>query len=154
VSERRERAPSGSPSGQAVHGSVPRPVPDASPHSAPFWAAARQHRLVLQRCQACGAVQHYPRPWCTTCLSEDLGWIDSPGRGTVYSYTVIRRTAHPAFAPLVPYVYALVDLDEGPRMTTNVVGCPVDEVAIGMRVRPRFEDVDGAGTLVLFEPDR
>jgi uncharacterized protein len=132
---------------------VQRPVPAPSPHSAPFWAAAREHRLVLQRCQACGAIQHYPRPWCTTCLSEDLGWVESPGLGTLYSFTVIRRTAHPAFAPLVPYVYGLVDLDEGPRLTTNIVGCPVEDVAIGMRVRVRFEDVDGAGTLVLFAPD-
>jgi uncharacterized OB-fold protein len=131
---------------------VPRPVPEPSPHSAGFWEAARDHRFVLQRCHACGTLQHYPRPWCTTCLSEDLGWVDSPGLGTLYSFTVIRRTAHPAFAPLVPYVYGLVDLDEGPRLTTNVVGCPVDDVAIGMRVRVRFEDVDGSGTVVLFEP--
>jgi uncharacterized protein len=132
---------------------VQRAVPTPSAHSAPFWAAAREHRLVLQRCHACGAIQHYPRPWCTTCLSEDLGWVDSPGVGTLYSFTVIRRTANPAFAPLVPYVYGLVDLDEGPRFTTNVVGCPVEDVAIGMRVRVRFEDVDGSGTLVLFAPD-
>jgi uncharacterized OB-fold protein len=131
-----------------------RPVPTPSPHSAPFWEAARQHRLVIQRCRRCGTLQHYPRPWCTTCLHEDLDWVESPGRGTVYSFTVVRRTAHPAFAARVPYVYALVDLDEGPRFTTNVVGCPVDDVAVGMRVRARFEDVDDATAVVVFEPDR
>ena len=131
------------------------PLPDLDdPLTAPHWAAAREHRLVLQRCRACGTFQHYPRPWCTTCLSEDLEFVPSPGQGTLYSFTVVRRTANPAFAPLVPYVYGLVDLDEGPRMTTNVVGCPVDDVTIGMRVRARFEDVDDAGTVVLFEPDR
>jgi uncharacterized OB-fold protein len=129
-----------------------RPIPDPSPYSAPFWEAAGQHRLVLQRCGACGTLQHYPRPWCTTCLSEDLGWVDSPGLGTLYSFTVIRRQVHPAFAPLVPYVYGLVDLDEGPRLTTNVVGCAVDDVAIGMRLRARFEDVADGRTVVLFGP--
>ncbi len=65
---------------------------------------------------------------------------------------MVRRTANPAFAPLVPYVYGLVDLDEGPRLTTNVVGCPVEDVAVGLRVQVRFEDVEGSGTVVLFEP--
>jgi uncharacterized OB-fold protein len=132
---------------------VPRPVPTPSPHSAPFWTAAREHRLVIQHCTRCGTLQHYPRPWCTTCMSEELDWVESPGRGTVYSFTVVRRTGHLAFVGQVPYVYALVDLDEGPRFTTNVVGCPVDDVDIGMRVRACFEDVDDTTSVILFEPD-
>jgi uncharacterized OB-fold protein len=130
-----------------------RPAPEVTPAAVPFWAAAREHRLVIQRCPRCDRLQHYPRPWCTECLNEDLEFVSSAGIGTVHSYTVIRRTAHPAFVGRVPYVFALVDLDEGVRVVTNVVGCEPDAVHIGHRVRVCFETIDDEYTAVLFEPE-
>jgi uncharacterized OB-fold protein len=129
-----------------------RPAPEITGHAAPFWAAARDHRLVVQHCPACGQYQHYPRPWCTNCLNEALEFVASSGEGTIYTFTVIRRSAHPAFAARVPYVLAFVDLDEGVRLVSNIVDCDPGTVRIGQRVRVRFEDVDDAHTVVLFAP--
>lgn len=131
----------------------PRPLPEITAASAPFWAAARDHRLVVQHCPRCRRFQHFPRPWCTNCLHDVLEFVDATGRGTIYSFTVVRRAANPAFADRVPYVLALVELDEGVRLTTNVVGCDPGEVRAGQRVRATFEDVDAEHTVVLFTPD-
>ena len=103
-------------------------------------------------CPACGHVQHYPRPWCTNCLHEAPEFVEASGEGTIYTFTVIRRSPLPAFAARVPYVLAFVDLDEGVRLVTNVVECDPDTVRIGQRVRARFEAIDGEHTIVLFAP--
>jgi uncharacterized OB-fold protein len=129
-----------------------RPAPVRTAAGEPFWAATAEHRLVLQRCAACGAVQHYPRSACRVCLSTELAWIDAAGTGTVYSFTVVRRPMMPAFREAAPYVYALVDLDEGVRMITNVVGVAVDDVRIGQRVRVVFEAAEDGTMLPLFTP--
>ena len=131
----------------------PRPAPEITSHAAPFWAAAREGRLVVQHCTACGQHQHYPRPWCTNCLSEAVEFVDSPGVGTIYTFTVIRRAPLPAFAARVPYVLAFVDLDEGVRIVTNIVDCDPDSVRIGQRVRATFEMIDDESTVVLFAPE-
>lgn len=131
----------------------PRPVPEITGYGAPLWAAAREHRLVLQRCTRCGRVQHPPHAWCTACLHDGLDFVGATGWGTVYSFTVVRRTPNPAFAARVPYVVALVDLDDGVRTCTNVVGCAPETVHVGQRVRVCFEDVDDTHTVVLFTPD-
>jgi uncharacterized OB-fold protein len=128
------------------------PLPRPSPVSAPFWQAAREHRLELQHCSECGRWQYYPRPYCVTCLSEKLEWRPTGGRGTVYSFTVIRRASTAAFADQVPYVHAIVELDEGPHMTTNIVDCPLEQVRIGMRVQAVFEDRTDEIALVKFRP--
>jgi len=130
----------------------PRPAPEITGHAAPFWAAARDGRLVIQHCPACGHYQHYPRPWCTNCLHETPEFVESAGEGTIYTFTVIRRSAIPAFAARVPYVLAFVDLDEGVRLVTNVVDCDPESVRIGQRVRARFEAIDDEHTVVLFAP--
>jgi uncharacterized OB-fold protein len=130
----------------------PRPAPEITGHAAPFWAAAREGRLVIQHCPACGHFQHYPRPWCTSCLHEEPEFVESSGEGTIYTFTVIRRSAVPAFAARVPYVLAFVDLDEGVRLVTNIVECDPDSVCIGQRVRARFEPIDDEHTVVLFAP--
>jgi uncharacterized protein len=129
-----------------------RPAPEVTKHAAPFWAAARERRLVIQHCPKCGQYQHYPRPWCTNCLNDNLEFVESPGFGTIYTFTVIRRAANPAFAGRVPYVLAFVDLDEGVRFVSNIVDCDPDAIAIGQRVQARFEDVDDEHTVVLFAP--
>lgn len=129
-----------------------RPTPEITEPAAAFWDAARARRLVIQRCATCGRWQHPPRPWCVTCLSDAVDFADASGLGSVYSFTVVRRAAHPAFTERVPYVYALVDLDEGVRLITNVVGCDPAQVHIGQRVRACFEDIDERHTVVVFTP--
>ena len=120
----------------------PRPRPTGQ--SAAFWAATADGRLLLQQCEHCGASIFYPRVNCTECGSTDLIDVDAAGRGTVYTYTVARRPTHAAFADAGPYVIAIVELDEGPRLTTNIVGCEPSAVAIGMAVEVVFGDpVDG-----------
>ena len=129
-----------------------RPAPNPSSISAPFWHAARAHRLQLQHCGHCDRYIYYPRPFCPACLQSDLTWRDVSGRGTVYTFTVVRRAASARFQALVPYVHAIVELEEGPRMTTNIVGCAPESVRIGMPVRAVYEDLDDTIAIVLFEP--
>ncbi len=131
-----------------------RPLPRPTALSAPFWEAARRHELRIQRCRSCREHVFYPRYNCPHCGSRELDWVTASGRGTVYTFTVARRPTHPAFADRVPYVIAIVELDEGPRLTTNIVGCDPGAVRIGMRVRATFEDVGEEISLVMFEPER
>jgi uncharacterized OB-fold protein len=119
------------------------------PHERPYWDALREHRLVLQQCIECGQRQHYPRSVCMSCLSDSLNYVDCSGRGSVYSYTVIRRPPLPALRSLVPYALALVDLDDGVRMVSNIVGDP-EQVRIGRRVAVDFCDVTDEVTLPVF----
>lgn len=116
-----------------------KPLPSPSPVTAPYWDAAREGRLLLRRCDACGAVSHPPRPLCVACWSDALSWIAASGRGTIVSATIVHQPPSPAYAADVPYVLAIVDLDEGPRMMANVVGCDPRAVRIGARVRVTFE---------------
>ena len=103
-----------------------KPLPQPGAITAPFWRAAKEHRLSIQRCTACLGHIFYPRAICPHCGGADLTWVDASGRGTVYSYTVARRATMYPFTADVPYVIAIVELAEGPRMTTSVVGCGVD----------------------------
>lgn len=128
--------------------SVRVPVVDAD--SEPFWEAVADRRLTAQKCQQCGRFVFYPRALCPFCHSEDLSWTPLRGSGTVYSFTVSRRAPSPEFADLVPYVVVLVDLDEGIRMMSNLVGA-VDDVRCGARVVVRFEATPDGQTLPMFE---
>ena len=125
------------------------PVPEHE--SAPYWEAARQGRLVVQRCDDCGHTQLYPRSFCLACHGP-VSWMDASGRGVVYSFTVIRQNLSRPFRDWIPYVVALVDLEEGPRLMTNVVGIDPEDVHIGMAVRARFEPVSDEAGIALFEP--
>ena len=118
-----------------------KPLPVIDPDTAPYWRAAREHRLLLKRCTACDRAHFYPRELCPHCHSDAVEWIDARGTGSVYSYTIARRPAGPAFKPDAPYVVAIVELDEGARMMTNIVGCPPESVRIGQRVVVAYEDV-------------
>ncbi|WP_326822156.1 Zn-ribbon domain-containing OB-fold protein [Streptosporangium sp. NBC_01756] len=113
----------------------------------PWWDGTRQARLLLQRCTACGGLQHYPRALCTACGSMDLGFTESSGRGVVDSFTVVHRSADPAVA--VPYVVARVRLDEGPILLTNLVGD--GEWACGRRVRVAWRPLADGRRLPVFE---
>jgi uncharacterized OB-fold protein len=127
-----------------------RPLPVIDPDSKPYWDALRQHRLVLKYCRSCSRDHFYPRELCPYCHSDDLVWKDASGRGEIYSYTIARRPAAPSFADDVPYVIAVISLEEGPRMTANIVGADPDLVRIGQSVRIVFDDVTENVTLPRF----
>ncbi len=129
-----------------------KPLPRPNAVSKPFWEAAKQHELQIQRCNSCGAYVFYPREACAECLSSDLSWVKVSGKGTVYSYTIAHIPTHPAFAEDVPYVIAIIELDEGPYITTNIVGCKLEAVKIDMPVEVIFEDVTPEITLIKFRP--
>ncbi|MCU1501496.1 MAG: acyl dehydratase [Ilumatobacteraceae bacterium] len=129
---------------------LPRPV--AIDATRPFWDGLAAEEVRLQRCRACNAWVFYPRPRCPSCLSDDLEWHTVSGRGTVYSYTVARQATHPAFAAQVPQLLAIVELDEGVRMTTTLVGLGPDEIRIGLPVLPVFDHGSDGITLLRFRP--
>ncbi|MHB8383107.1 MAG: Zn-ribbon domain-containing OB-fold protein [Candidatus Binataceae bacterium] len=126
-----------------------KPLPKPSPTSRPFWVAARRHELKLQRCAACGKFIYYPRPRCPYCFGDNLEWRQVSGRGKVYSFTIVRRASHRAFTD--PYVLAIVELEEGPRMTANI-DAPPESVRVDQKVVVHFDDVTPANTLVNFRP--
>lgn len=130
-----------------------RIAPPASPLTAPFWEATREHRLLLQWCTACEQPVFYPRAVCPRCLGTELEWRESPGAGTVHALTVEHRPQQPGLASLAPYAVVLVELDEGVRMLTNVVGTDAAGVAIGLRVQVAWEPLPDGRNLPVFEPD-
>lgn len=127
-----------------------RPLPRRTPTSAPYFDALREGRLRLQRCPRDGFF-FYPRSRCPDCLGDDWSWEDVSGRGTVYSFTVDRVGLDPAQRSRIPLVIAIVELEEGPRLTSNVVGCTPEAVSVGLPVVATFEDL-GSETLVHFQP--
>jgi uncharacterized OB-fold protein len=134
-----------------------KPLPTPSAVSRPFWDAAKEHRLVYQRCRVCGTRVFYPRDVCPgpECFGiNTLDWAEASGKGWVYAHTISYQPAHPAFADDVPYVFAIVELDEGVRMNTNVVNVDPKEVRIGMRVEVVWDDVTAEFTLPKFQPLR
>lgn len=118
-----------------------RPLPVPTDLTSPYWEAAAQGRLVVQHCGACGKPQFFPRLFCISCLSMDVRWQTCSGMGTVYTFTINRRGANPFMQERVPYVVAMVDLDEGVRLMANIVDSPIENVAIGSRVKVVFEKI-------------
>jgi hypothetical protein len=130
-----------------------KPLPIVDPDTAPYWQAAREHKLLLKRCADCGRAHFYPRELCPHCHSDAVSWLEAKGTGSIYSFTVARRPAGPAFQPDAPYVVAIVELDEGARMMTNIVGCAPESVRIGQRVAVAYEDVTPEISLPKFRLD-
>jgi len=129
-----------------------RLLPDITPEMAPFFAAARRRELVVQRCQGCGAYRFPARDICSRCLSREAAWERVTGRGTVFSFALMHQTYHPAFE--VPYAVVVVELEEGVRVLSNVVDCPLRELAIGLPVEVVFEELSAEVTLPKFRPRR
>jgi hypothetical protein len=127
-----------------------KPLPVIDGESRPYWDALKQHRLTLKRCNDCGKHHFYPRALCPHCHSDAVEWVDARGTGTIYSYTIARRPAGPAFKADTPYVVAVIDLDEGARMMTNIVTDDVEAVRIGQRVTVQYDDVTDEVTLPKF----
>lgn len=121
------------------------------PHEAPFWEAVAEHRLVLQKCSDCNRFQHYPRPICLACRGNDLHYEEVSGQGTIYASTTVFRSPDPeTYSP--PYVVALIELDEGPRMMSNVVGGDGVSVQCGQRVTVRWREEADSKVLPVFTP--
>lgn len=131
---------------------IEKPLPRPSEDSAPFWEAAFKGELRMQRCGDCGHVRFPPSLLCARCLSERAEWVKLSGRGTVFSWIVVHQSQHPAFNPDVPYNVSIIELEEGPRLHTNIVGCPNDKIYIGMPVEVTFEKVNDDTALVKFRP--
>ncbi len=130
------------------------PPPAANAETAGWWEACAAHRLVVQRCTACGATRHPPGPVCPRCRVTTAEWAELPGTGTVYTFTVVRQAFLPSLAQTVPYVVAAVEPDGGggARMVSNVVGCDPEEVSVGMEVEVVWEDMGPELALPRFRP--
>ncbi len=117
-----------------------------------FWQATRDGKLLIKRCEDCGAFHYYPRPFCPECWSERVVWHEASGDATLYSWSVIYSNDQPPFRDRVPYVAAVVDLAEGPRMMTNVVDCEFDDLAVGMPLTVAFREISEEYTIAVFTP--
>jgi uncharacterized OB-fold protein len=126
--------------------------PPVTPTTEPFWEATRHHRFLLQWCTECQQAIFFPREVCPRCTGGTLEWRSSAGRGTVYTFTVEHHPQNPSLT--APYTIALIDLDEGVRMMSNVVGCPADEVEVGMPVVIAWEELSDGRNLPQFTPVR
>jgi hypothetical protein len=129
---------------------LPVPEPDVNPETRPFWEGAARGVLLLKRCVSCGSVIWYPRQFCPECSSMDTEWFEASGFGTIYSYTINRR-GDGDYKDASPYVLAYVELDEGPRLLTNIVEVDPSGVAIGDPVEVVFDPV-GDVALYRFRP--
>ena len=132
--------------------SKPLPRPLSPELTRPFWEAAKRHELVMPRCTICDHLFFYPRSECPRCLSNHLEWMKVSGRGRLHTYTIVYQPATAAFRDDAPYIYAVVQLDEGPRMVSNVVQCEIDAVRVDMPLEVIFDDVTPEWTLVKFKP--
>jgi uncharacterized OB-fold protein len=128
-----------------------KPLPEADEESGEFYEGARRHELMLMRCRSCGAWRLPSRPRCPDCLSTETEWSKASGRGTLYSFGIMHQK-FAGFADDVPYNYAVVELEEGPRIVSNVVGVPNEDLRVDMPVVAYFDDVSEDTTLVRFTP--
>ncbi len=129
-----------------------RYLPVIYPEEIPFWEAAKQRRLKLQRCNSCGKAWYPIGPACPFCFSMDFAWSPMSGRGTLHNYVVYHKAWTPWFEKRVPYAVVQVQLEEGPRLTTNLLDCALDAIRIGMPVEAAYEDVTDEITLLQFRP--
>ena len=129
-----------------------KPLPEPSEVSRPFWDGLRERRLRLQRSRETGNYVFYPRATSPWGADDSLEWVDTSGRGFVYTFTVAQRPTAPQWEGETPYVIAIVELDEGPRLTTNIVGCAPEDVHIGLDVEAVYAEVTPEVTLLHFRP--
>ncbi|HEY6600168.1 MAG TPA: OB-fold domain-containing protein [Pseudomonadales bacterium] len=129
-----------------------RPLPTPTPTSAPFWDALKDGVVKLQRCNDCDAWVFYPRSRCPQCLADALTWHSVSGLGTLYTFTIARQPTSPHFAGEVPQRLGVVELDEGVRLTTTLVNVADQDIRIGMRVKPYFDQVADDVTLLRYQP--
>lgn len=129
-------------------------LPTVEDESRPYWEAAKLGRLLVKRCNACCGVHHYPRPFCPSCWSEDVDWLEVTGRGILYTYSVVFRNDLPPFSEWGPYVPAVVELEEGPRLMTNIVEADPESLSVGMPVEVAFRQLTDEWAAPVFRPAR
>jgi uncharacterized OB-fold protein len=129
-----------------------RYLPILYPEEMPYWQAAKHHKLVLQRCDGCGKVRFPIGPTCPFCQSNMFTWTTMSGRGVVHNYVIYHKAWIPYYRDKVPYALVQVEIEEGPRLTTNLWDVPVDQIKIGMEVEASWEDVTDEITLLQFRP--
>ena len=127
-------------------------LPTIEDDTRPFWDAARSGQFLLRRCHACGHVHHYPRPFCPECWSDEIEWVTASGRATLYTWSVVFMNDLPPFADRLPYIAAVVDLEEGPRVMTNLVDCDVADLTIGMALVAQYRALTDEITAPVFRP--
>ena len=131
--------------------SLPTPAPLVTTTTEEFWAATAQGKFLLQRCNSCNNCIWFPRRVCPVCYTEDISTFEASGKGEVYSFTVVRK-GQGDYKNASPYVYAYVQLEEGPRVLTNIVDCDVDTVKVGMAVEVVWHDTGEGNSLYRFRP--
>ena len=130
------------------------PLPALDVHTRPFWDACREHRLVIQRCEDCGAHRSPPKPLCATCASFAYAWSESKGLGRVFAYTIAHHSPHPIAAAHLPYNIAVIELDDcdGALLISNVVDCEEGMLCVNLPVRVAWEDRSDGQPLYRFRP--
>ncbi len=128
------------------------PIPEADEESRPFYEGARRHELMLMRCRNCHAWRLPSRPRCPDCWSTDTDWAQASGHGVLHSFGIMHQKLHPAFADQTPYQFAVVELDEGPRIFSQVVGVSGQDLRVDMPLQVLFDDVADDATIVRFTP--
>ena len=131
-----------------------KPLPQPTPWSKPFWDGCNRHELLIQKCKDCQKHIFYPKLFCSYCLSPNLEWIKASGRGTIYTYSVVHSYAPTEFLEDVPYIVAVINLQEGVRMMSNIVQCAPDKIRCDMEVEVLFDQVTPEVTLPKFKPIR
>lgn len=129
-----------------------RPLPEPTPATRPYWEGLKQHKLVLQYSKKGKTAIYYPRSVSPFGPKDELSWAECSGRGTVYSFTIARRPTAPQWSDACPYVIAIVEIEEGARLTANILDCDPETVRIGMPVTAVFVDVTPETTLLQFRP--
>lgn len=133
-------------------GPYEKPLPNVDDQNRPFWEAARQGELRLPRCNSCGHIRVQFERWCPKCASQEFTWDRLSGRGVVWSHVTFHRMYFKAFEDDLPYGVALVELEEGPRLITNLIGIESEQISIGMEVQAAFDAVTPEITLIKFRP--
>ena len=129
-----------------------KPIPVPSDESKPYWAGLKEHKLLMPKCDDCGKYWFPPTQHCTHCSSKNWKWTQVSGRGKVFSFVVYHRVYHPGFADEVPYAVAVIALDEGPRMLSNISRCPVEKIVCDMPVEIDYVDITEDATIPKFRP--
>ena len=129
-----------------------KPLPRIDNETSPYWDACKRHELRMQRCVSCGQLRFPPGIICANCNSLEAEWVKLSGRGKVYTWNIFHQLYNPAFAQDLPYNVAVIELEEGPRITSNIVGCKNEDIHIGMAVEVVFEDITDDVTLPKFRP--
>jgi uncharacterized OB-fold protein len=129
-----------------------KPIPTKTPELAPFFEGAKRGELIVQKCEGCGRLRFPARALCSNCWSEDASWTPVSGRGEVFSYNIMHQVYHPGFAAEIPYAVVVVKLQEGIKITSNLVGIKPHEIRCGMQVEVVFEQLNEEVTLPKFRP--